>query len=177
MPWVVMLLTWWRCTSYDVRLVDMPYSLDDVKCTSYVIHLTMYVLCHSLDNVRLMLFTWRCMSYDYWHDVCYWHDAHLVDMGVGLIKWYSTPSPKYSQYIFLGLDPSPPPLIVILLTWCTSCRHARQSSFDVFDCHMCMHNRHIWLSNMYARLTYLIVTCVCTFDTFDCQIYMLIWHI
>ena len=30
--------------------------------------------------------------------------------GVGLMKWYSTPSPKYSPYIFLGLDPSPPPL-------------------------------------------------------------------
>ena len=30
--------------------------------------------------------------------------------GVGLIKWYSTPSPNLSPYIFLGLDPSPPPL-------------------------------------------------------------------
>ena len=29
---------------------------------------------------------------------------------VGLIKWYSTPSPNLSPYIFLGLDPSPPPL-------------------------------------------------------------------
>ena len=25
-------------------------------------------------------------------------------------KWYSTPSPNLSPYIFLGLDPSPPPL-------------------------------------------------------------------
>jgi len=30
--------------------------------------------------------------------------------GVGLIKWYSTPSPKLSPNIFWGLDPSPPPL-------------------------------------------------------------------
>ena len=28
-----------------------------------------------------------------------------------LIKWYSTPSPNFSPYIFLGLDPSPPPLV------------------------------------------------------------------
>jgi len=26
------------------------------------------------------------------------------------MKWYSTPSPNLSPYIFLGLDPSPPPL-------------------------------------------------------------------
>ena len=26
---------------------------------------------------------------------------------LGLIKWYSTPSPNLSPYIFLGLDPSP----------------------------------------------------------------------
>ena len=26
------------------------------------------------------------------------------------IEWYSTPSPNLSPYIFLGLDPSPPPL-------------------------------------------------------------------
>jgi len=31
--------------------------------------------------------------------------------GVGLIKWYSTPSPNLSPYNFLGLDPSPPPLV------------------------------------------------------------------
>ena len=30
--------------------------------------------------------------------------------GVGFIKWYSTPSPNLSPYIFLGLDPSPTPL-------------------------------------------------------------------
>ena len=35
----------------------------------------------------------------------------LKRRGVGLIKWYSTPSPNLSPYIFLGLDPSPPPLI------------------------------------------------------------------
>ena len=34
--------------------------------------------------------------------------------GVGFIKWYSTPSPNLSLYIFLGFDPSPPPLIVPL---------------------------------------------------------------
>jgi len=28
-----------------------------------------------------------------------------------LIKWYSTPSPNLSPYIFLGLNPSPPPLL------------------------------------------------------------------
>ena len=28
-------------------------------------------------------------------------------------KWYSTPSPNLSPYIFLGLDPSPPPLVQI----------------------------------------------------------------
>jgi len=27
-------------------------------------------------------------------------------------KWYSTPSPNLSPYIFLGLDPSPPPLAI-----------------------------------------------------------------
>ena len=30
--------------------------------------------------------------------------------GVGFIEWYSTPSPNLSPYIFLGLEPSPPPL-------------------------------------------------------------------
>jgi len=34
----------------------------------------------------------------------------LVDGGVGFIKWYSAPSPNLSPYIFLGFDPSPPPL-------------------------------------------------------------------
>ena len=33
--------------------------------------------------------------------------------GVGLIKWYSTPSPNLSPYIFLCLDPNPPRLVVI----------------------------------------------------------------
>ena len=36
--------------------------------------------------------------------------AYVSHKGVGLIKWYSTPSPNLSPYIFLGLDPSPPPL-------------------------------------------------------------------
>jgi len=39
--------------------------------------------------------------------------------GVGFIEWYSTPSPNISPYIFLGLDPSPPPLE-------SSCEHATQ---------------------------------------------------
>ena len=38
--------------------------------------------------------------------------------GVGLIKWYSTPSPNLSPYIFLGLDPSPPPLVVRAIFLC-----------------------------------------------------------
>ena len=29
------------------------------------------------------------------------------------MKWYSTPSPNVSPYIFLGLDPSPPPLVSV----------------------------------------------------------------
>ena len=37
--------------------------------------------------------------------------------GVGLIKWYSTPSPNLSPYIFLGLNPSPPPLIGSTILW------------------------------------------------------------
>ena len=43
---------------------------------------------------------------------------------VGFIEWYSTPSPNLSPYIFLGLDPSPPPL---------SLRHSKDLSGKLID--------------------------------------------
>jgi len=54
------------------------------------------------------------------------------------MKWYSTPSPNLSPYIFLGLDPSPPPLLAGHICECnsrwilrmsTSCYIARSSRY------------------------------------------------
>jgi len=70
--------------------------------------------------------------------------------GVGLIKWYSTPSPNLFPYIFLGLDPSPPPLLVVFIcfswfmcvscaTWCPlvlSCRWVIHTTFIRVSCWM-----------------------------------------
>jgi len=59
----------------------------------------------------------RTNAYEPYHQISnkkssrqmYGPQAHL--RGVGFIEWYSTPSPNLSPYIFLGLDPSPPPLV------------------------------------------------------------------
>ena len=54
--------------------------------------------------------TSRICLYRWWKERCTRHAHDMQRRGVGLIKWYSTPSPNLSPYIFLGLDPSPPPL-------------------------------------------------------------------
>jgi len=38
------------------------------------------------------------------------------------MKWYSTPSPNLSPYIFLGLDPSPPPLVTFVSSHLTKAK-------------------------------------------------------
>ena len=48
------------------------------------------------------------------------------------VKWYSTPSPNLSPYIFLGLDPSPPPLPMTV-----SSLIFRGGILSVFCCAMC----------------------------------------
>ena len=56
-----------------------------------------------------------------------------------LIKWSSTPSPKYSQYIFLGLDPSPPPLVMRRLLCTYKCMLHIPAYAAIIYIHIYMH--------------------------------------
>ena len=72
-------------------------------------------MAHECDTMRaITLIVSRISSRYTWHyegNRSYtWHYEGNRSSLVGLIKWYSTPSPNLSPNIFLGLDPSPPPL-------------------------------------------------------------------
>ena len=83
--------------------------------------------------------------------------------GVGLIKWYSTPSPNISQYIFLGLDPSPPPLHTWCLCVCVSVTYMYIFTYiymcmcflefvGVYILNICLHKLKETHTHVYARV-------------------------
>jgi len=70
---------------------------------------------------------------------------------VGFIEWYSTPSPNLSPYIFLGLDPSSPPLESSLISFVTVNEFSLQA------------NCRVKLDRLYVYVGVCISVCVCVF--------------
>jgi len=86
------------------------------------------------------------------------------------MKWYSTPSPNLSPYIFLGLDPSPPPLSLSFRQLRCMRRHRRQLVFKC--CNLCVYTYvyvHICIyvqeyAYMYVcmdKCVFMIAVCAC----------------
>ena len=89
------------------------------------------------------------------------------------MKWYSTPSPNLSPYIFLGLDPSPPPLLigtcgtshVCVWAWLTlMCvnRHIHVHTSDMTHLHVCHYSfnmQYVWKHDSWIRVAWLMDTC------------------
>ena len=79
-------------------VIELIHSTHHLSSLSFFVSLSIYIHTHvhTYEDTRARVSCLYVSTSDF--------------VSSGLIKWYSTPSPNLSPYIFLGLDPSPSPL-------------------------------------------------------------------